>query len=647
MSAPQVGDRRRCDCCDLYKPLSPSQARVLCIGLAEGQAEPDISLRIVDLDDPGTGDFRQEYTAISYTWGDTASQASLPVRCGSGGVHNVTVSSNVIALVSAISRLAVRDVWVDQLSIDQTSDSEKASQIALMRTIYERARNVVIWLGNAEDDSDLAMDTLNAFYPLWLRRTNDYYAYQPGTNHLTRDSLELLLDSSNPASIAPWRAVDKLLRRPWWSRAWIVQEATANRELTRIVCGSRSIGLNVLDGLRDIYFAAATQSPPPGFEFLSRARTSFDTVLNINSFALARRRLPGGRPLLQLVSDIRPSQATDLRDKLWCMYGFAVDANTSVISPSGARSLLANQLYTSFAVWYLSTHRDLEILGHCATNAVNGLGLPSWVPDWSVRASCTCLPSRTDPSVRASAPIFLTSGHYKLPNIYTQASPDQPCALRLQGIKIAVVERSLAIPQVLTTADYTSGRAWRLYDTTNVLSLTGCSTDELLARTLVADCRRVYYNDRWDSHRIAATEPLSRIQYNGFNPYQLRRTVGGRALFRTQAGSTDGRVLLGLGPESMKCGDEVWLLKGGSVLYILRAHPAEPRRDLQVLDCSGGQDKTVDMNQDGKFYELVGEAFIHGLMDGELLGMMGEIPRRERPSPLKGMDRSFGIVTLI
>ena len=97
----------------------------------------------------------------------------------------------------------------------------------------------------------------------------------------------------------------------------------------------------------------------------------------------------------------------------------------------------------------------------------------------------------------------------------------------------------------------------------------------------------------------------------------------------------------------MKRGDEIWLLKGGSVLYILRASPEGPRRDLQVLDCFGGQNKILDMNQDGRFYELVGEAFIHGLMDGELLGMMGDVPRRERPSPLGGMDRSFGIITLI
>ena len=36
----------------------------------------------------------------------------------------------------------------------------KAQQIPLMRTIYERATAVIVWLGPQEDDSDLAMDLL-------------------------------------------------------------------------------------------------------------------------------------------------------------------------------------------------------------------------------------------------------------------------------------------------------------------------------------------------------------------------------------------------------------------------------------------------------------------------------------------------------
>ena len=646
MSTLRVDNVSECNCCNLYKPLSLSQARVVCVGSAGSENDPDITLRVVDLDDPGTGDFRQEYTAISYTWGDPTSQVSLPVRCPSGGVHNMAVSHNVVILLDEIRRMGVREIWVDQLSINQMSEDEKATQIALMKVIYERAWETFIWLGDEEDDSELAMNTLGHFLPLWWQMNGDITTYEPGTNHLTRDSLAMLLDSSNPASIASWRAVDKLLHRPWWSRAWIVQEATVKRELTWILCGRENVSLMVLDGLRDIYFAVATQSPLPGFEFLAEDITFFETLLNINGFALARRRLPGGRPFLQLASSIRPSHATDLRDKIWCIYGFAIDANTSVISPTVARPLSVRQLYVSFAVWYLSTNRDLEVLGHCAKSAEHSLRLPSWVPDWSVRASCTCLSPREDADVRASAPTYLASGHFKLPILSARASPDELSALCLQGIKIAVVDRSFAISQGVTTADFISGKAWTCYDTSNILSPTGCSLDELLARTLVADCRRVVYNNHWNSERIAATEPLSSIQHE-FNPYQLRRTVNGRALFRTRADSDDTNVLLGLGPEHMKGGDEVWLLKGGNVLYILRSTLMEPRRTLQVLDFSRAHNRILNMDKSGRVYELVGEAFIHGLMDGELLGMIGEHGRRERLSPLNGMDRQFHNVVLI
>jgi hypothetical protein len=43
----------------------------------------------------------------------------------------------------------------------------------------------------------------------------------------------------------------------------------------------------------------------------------------------------------------------------------------------------------------------------------------------------------------------------------------------------------------------------------------------------------------------------------------------------------------------------------------------------------------------------MGEAFILGLMDGEILEMMGENPRRPPPSPLHAMDTQFRIISLI
>ena len=68
-------------------------------------------------------------------------------------------------------------------------------------------------------------------------------------------------------------------------------------------------------------------------------------------------------------------------------------------------------------------------------------------------------------------------------------------------------------------------------------------------------------------------------------------TVGGRRLFVTS------RRFLGLGPRGMKEGDGVWVLPGTGALFILR------QRD--------------DSDSNDKRYMLIGEAYVHGLMDGE------------------------------
>lgn len=65
-------------------------------------------------------------------------------------------------------------------------------------------------------------------------------------------------------------------------------------------------------------------------------------------------------------------------------------------------------------------------------------------------------------------------------------------------------------------------------------------------------------------------------------------TLGTRRLFRTEGG------LLGIGPLEINMGDEVWILAGAKTPLVLR-------------DGSPGRKK------------LLGEAYVHGLMHGEVL----------------------------
>ena len=54
-----------------------------------------------------------------------------------------------------------RVLWIDALCINQNDDSEKEKQVAMMGTIFERAQNVVIWLGSESKDSNLAMTAIS------------------------------------------------------------------------------------------------------------------------------------------------------------------------------------------------------------------------------------------------------------------------------------------------------------------------------------------------------------------------------------------------------------------------------------------------------------------------------------------------------
>jgi Heterokaryon incompatibility protein (HET) len=54
-----------------------------------------------------------------------------------------------------------RHLWVDSICINQGDGQEKSEQVRMMGKIYESAKWVFVWLGDAANDSDLVMDVAN------------------------------------------------------------------------------------------------------------------------------------------------------------------------------------------------------------------------------------------------------------------------------------------------------------------------------------------------------------------------------------------------------------------------------------------------------------------------------------------------------
>ena len=140
------------------------------------------------------------YEALSYVWGDP--KETLPISIISIGEHDLPVTHDLpvrVNLHAALSRLRdrcfERIIWVDALCINQADKKEKEYQIQSMTKIYGQANRVIVWLGEAADDSDQALEDIRVA------------AEGEFTN-----------SSNNEKS---QKAILKLLERPWFRRIWV------------------------------------------------------------------------------------------------------------------------------------------------------------------------------------------------------------------------------------------------------------------------------------------------------------------------------------------------------------------------------------------------------------------------------------------
>lgn len=144
-----------------YQPLSSPRCTRL-IRLHPGATkEPSCPLSCdlvqIDLDDP------PEYLALSYTWnGETPSeplaigkaQANISQAAGS----QLLITPNCAAALRVfrkslhrrINRRKSLTLWIDAICIDQGSNDDKSTQVAMMAEIYQHAKRVIVWLGNRD-----------------------------------------------------------------------------------------------------------------------------------------------------------------------------------------------------------------------------------------------------------------------------------------------------------------------------------------------------------------------------------------------------------------------------------------------------------------------------------------------------------------
>jgi ankyrin repeat protein len=301
-----------------YKPIDLKERSFRLLQLFKGDLGPIqcelFHAKVYDTEDA------LEYEALSYTWGGSYKSHEIEVNGG-----NLEVTEN---LFKALHHLRYhhqdRILWIDAICIDQDNNKELGHQVQQMGSIYKGAEQVIIWLGQATSDTDLAF---NYMQTLEMQSLN--YACNNWKNSDERWRFlwsNVLLSLKDVHKDARRRGLADLLSRSWFERVWILQEV-ANARSARIICGTKSVSARM--------FAVA-----PVLE---------DVVPNVHCQAVldimpgSPRKYSwwdGTRDLRTILHKFQRSQASDPRDNIYALLGISTDRyQNTVLVPDYDKSL--------------------------------------------------------------------------------------------------------------------------------------------------------------------------------------------------------------------------------------------------------------------------------------------------------------------
>lgn len=358
----------------------PKDKYIRYLILDPGQSEAPLSGRLVT----EQIDKLPKYDAISYVWG-------LPTLAS-----QISCNGKIIRLTATLGDLLkrvrlpnqTRNIWADQVCINQEDLAERSYQVTLMSAIYSKSVTTLVWLGNSGDSNTDELCSLiadvNTMIKAQLQECNGSW-----------DDLPLVSESDAIARDRRWDSLAKLTSSNWFNRVWVVQEAGLSPQ-PEIWYGSQIIDW-------ESCFTAISWLRHRGSFIAYNFRIEWHAIhldrLNIwahpKSYQTpladdvnAHLNPPGyDWSFLDVLHFSRQLKATEPKDHIYAFLGHESASNPStgelVVTPNYAAGLL--QVYSDLAVHWIQWTKDLNILSFVQhRDETRSAEVASWVPMWNV-----------------------------------------------------------------------------------------------------------------------------------------------------------------------------------------------------------------------------------------------------------------------
>ncbi|KAI1341021.1 heterokaryon incompatibility protein-domain-containing protein [Xylariaceae sp. FL0016] len=635
----------------LYQPLGPTSLRLLLIH--PGPPGSPLATELV----PTTLDEADgSYDATSYTWGSPADPRRI--RC-----HDVEmwVQANAFHMLQDLRRPdAPRRVWIDAVCIDQSSLEERAAQVSIMHHIYRRAGSVWVWLGRPDASSGVAMRYAAGLATgKYLREFSDC---QYGNNQWRWAEKSYFFDmisrDDEADGLAP--AIVDFLNRPWYSRIWVQQEAALCRR-TKVQCGDDVLDWDNVFALAWIMEPRTTTTWPGALQ--ERLESTLKKLQAVRLIQEVRHVLfhdmygPStwsSNSFQQLVFYAVQYDSTDPRDKIYAMQNLADDSENWF---QVDYRIPWQILYANVAKRFLKGG-GLNFLRHAGrtTHAPDTL-LPSWAPDYNTKRNSTktltvnklwaaggstrqASPHQTLESAGDIVPLPKRLRRYRsLPKDFAKF-PDKTllqsyaqfhCTMSDTIAYLGDVNPGPGL-DVETMADIFRKDLEHLEGLPQSAYLNGESVSHAYRLTLILSMDRDaelvgadYIDKHWDAFLkwcYSKEDDMENIQ----DPVLLSSLEASAVTAHYRFAITKHGYFC-LAPRTTQLGDEVKIFQGYDLAVVTR--PWKPQSQPQ----GAGSEAKMSMGADDlDCSELIGDAYVHGMMWNEARCMNDEFNCKYNPT---------------
>ncbi|KFY95312.1 hypothetical protein V500_02843 [Pseudogymnoascus sp. VKM F-4518 (FW-2643)] len=540
------------------------------------------------------------YEAVSYCWGPTTEKKAILLN---GKLFHCFPSAYAL-LYACSSLFKDRLLWVDAICINQDDLIERSKHVRIMRKIYENATRVIVWPGDSSS-SRLASAMLYDLYGTSLMFQGSAYDFDKWFFH----------ERYSPR----WLALVQLLKKPYFSRIWVLQEIAVASNV-QVLHGGIYIPWEIM-------FKIMTDLWHPH----RRASLAYTSNPEMRTFHQSSQSDPAHNASI-----------------IWLLYekhvGLAMETTPSLIAIDYEDT--PAQVYIKSTRNILGRENDhFDILSNSGigyrkkTDVADSLSttLPSWVADWSSQRVGFTLASRGEGTGG-----YCSSTHTEITIDFLQYVPESSLEiLSLKGILIDTIDElgctldteresgEISISDYSTTVNlwYEEAKDITFRKAKNPYPQGNQSRAEALWRTIIGDTAYQIrpappefgqYFSKWvewgaimqSAGTRSGLEDMMKKndpQVEAMNSELSNETIqsGMRDYSNNLAEISVGRRFcvtkdgyMGLVPPGTEGGDLVCIIAGAPTPYLLRRF-------------KHSSSKTFPM----ELYQLVGECYIHGRMD--------------------------------